>query len=599
MSDLIQLLPDHVANQIAAGEVIQRPSSAVKELIENAIDAGASNIKLIIKDAGRTLIQVVDNGSGMSDTDARMSLERHATSKIKKADDLFSIRTMGFRGEAMASMAAISHLEIKTKLHSNDLGTKILVEGSELKSQESCATNNGTSISIKNLFFNVPARRNFLKSDNVELKHIIDEFQRMAIAHPDCAMSFFQYDKEVFNLPSSSLKQRIVGIFGNKYNEKLVPVKEETSLVAVNGFVGKPEFSRKTRGEQFFFVNQRFIKSGYLHHAVANAFQELIPEKHHPSYFLFFDIDPKFIDVNIHPTKTEIKFEDEKSIYAIVRSCVKRALGVHNIVPSLDFEKDPAFDNIPTSKKVNLKEPSIKVDSSYNPFEQKTKSDNTYSPTPKVKTENWEQLFEELPTPSNNTTEVLGKSWSENTEETDKTIFQLNRQYIVSSIKSGLMIIHQQRAHERILYEYYLKMQHNEGPSQQLLFPKTIELAPSDIEIVKTISDELLNMGFRFDYLNKKSIVVLGTPTDVEMDNLDKVIEELVEQFKNESSIEKHDNLSRSLAKSMSIQSGRKLNQEEMRSIIDNLFACQIPNTSAKGKPTLITLTLEELVKKF
>lgn len=599
MSDLIQLLPDHVANQIAAGEVIQRPSSAVKELIENAIDAGASNIKLIIKDAGRTLIQVVDNGSGMSDTDARMSLERHATSKIKKADDLFSIRTMGFRGEAMASMAAISHLEIKTKLHSNDLGTKILVEGSELKSQESCATNNGTSISIKNLFFNVPARRNFLKSDNVELKHIIDEFQRMALAHPDCAMSFFQNDKEVFNLPSSSLKQRIVGIFGNKYNEKLVPVKEETSLVAVNGFVGKPEFSRKTRGEQFFFVNQRFIKSGYLHHAVANAFQELIPEKHHPSYFLFFDIDPKFIDINIHPTKTEIKFEDEKSIYAIVRSCVKRALGVHNIVPSLDFEKDPAFDNIPTSKKVNLKEPSIKVDSSYNPFEQKTKSDNTYSPTPKVKTENWEQLFEELPTPSNNTTEVLGKSWSENTEETDKTIFQLNKQYIVSSIKSGLMIIHQQRAHERILYEYYLKMQHNEGPSQQLLFPKTIELAPSDIEIVKTISDELLNMGFRFDYLNKNSIVVLGTPTDVEMDNLDKVIEELVEQFKNESSIEKHDNLSRSLAKSMSIQSGRKLNQEEMRSIIDNLFACQIPNTTAKGKPTLITLTLEELVKKF
>lgn len=599
MSDLIQLLPDHVANQIAAGEVIQRPSSAVKELIENAIDAGASNIKLIIKDAGRTLIQVVDNGSGMSDTDARMSLERHATSKIKKADDLFSIRTMGFRGEAMASMAAISHLEIKTKLHSNDLGTKILIEGSELKSQESCATNNGTSISIKNLFFNVPARRNFLKSDNVELKHIIDEFQRMALAHPDCAMSFFQNDKEVFNLPSSSLKQRIVGIFGNKYNEKLVPVKEETSLVAVNGFVGKPEFSRKTRGEQFFFVNQRFIKSGYLHHAVANAFQELIPEKHHPSYFLFFDIDPKFIDVNIHPTKTEIKFEDEKSIYAIVRSCVKRALGVHNIVPSLDFEKDPAFDNIPTSKKVNLKEPSIKVDSSYNPFEQKTKSDNTYSPTPKVKTENWEQLFEELPTPSNNTTEVLEKSWSENTEETDKTIFQLNKQYIVSSIKSGLMIIHQQRAHERILYEYYLKMQHNEGPSQQLLFPKTIELAPSDIEIVKTISDELLNMGFRFDYLNKNSIVVLGTPTDVEMDNLDKVIEELVEQFKNESSIEKHDNLSRSLAKSMSIQSGRKLNQEEMRSIIDNLFACQIPNTTAKGKPTLITLTLEELVKKF
>ena len=601
MSDRIQLLPDHVANQIAAGEVIQRPSSAVKELMENAIDAGATNIKLILKDAGRTLIQLVDNGSGMSDTDARMSLERHATSKIKKADDLFSIRTMGFRGEAMASMAAISHLELKSKLHDNDLGTKLIVEGSELKSQESCATNNGTSISIKNLFFNVPARRNFLKSDTVELKHIIEEFQRMALAHPECAMNFFHNDKEVFNLPSSQLKQRIVGIFGNKYNEKLVPVKEETSLVGVNGFVGKPEFSRKTRGEQFFFVNQRFIKSGYLHHAVANAFQDLIADKHHPSYFLFFDIDPKFIDVNIHPTKTEIKFEDEKSIYAIVRSCVKRALGVHNIVPSLDFEKDPAFDNIPGSNKTDIKAPSIKVDSSYNPFEEKKKSDSSYNPPPKVKTDNWEKLFEELPTPQNDNkpTEVLEKSWGENTEETDKTIFQLNNQYIVSSIKSGLMVIHQQRAHERILYEYYLKMQQHEGPSQQLLFPKTIELSAADIAIVKAISDELLIMGFRFDYLNKNSIVVLGTPSDVVMENLEQVIEELVEQFKNESSIDKHDNLSRSLAKSMSVKTGRKLNQEEMRSVIDNLFACQIPNSTANGKPTLITLTLEELAKKF
>jgi DNA mismatch repair protein MutL len=413
-------------------------------------------------------------------------------------------------------------------------------------------------------------------------------------------MSFFQNDKEVFNLPSSSLKQRIVGIFGNKYNEKLIPVKEETSLVTVNGFVGKPEFSRKTRGEQFFFVNQRFIKSGYLHHAISNAFQDLIPDKHHPSYFLFFDIDPQFIDINIHPTKTEIKFEDEKSIYAIVRSCVKRALGVHNIVPSLDFEKDPAFDNIPTPNKTELKQPSIKVDSSYNPFEEKKKAESSYSPPPKVKTENWEQLFENVPAPQTNTSsEVLEKSWSENTEETDKTIFQLNNQYIVSSIKSGLMVIHQQRAHERILYEYYLKMQDKEGPSQQLLFPKTVELTPSDIAIVKSISDELLNMGFRFDYLNKNSIVVLGTPSDIEMDNLDNVLEELIEQFKNESTIERHDNLSRSLAKSMSIKSGRKLNQEEMRSIIDNLFACQIPNTTAKGKPTLITLTLEELAKKF
>ncbi len=600
MSDLIQLLPDHVANQIAAGEVIQRPSSAVKELIENAIDAGATDVKLIVKDAGRTHIQVVDNGSGMSDTDARMSLERHATSKIKKADDLFSIRTMGFRGEAMASMAAISHLELKTKLHNKELGTKLIVEGSQLKSQENCAANNGTSISIKNLFFNVPARRNFLKSDNVELKHIIDEFQRMALAYPKCAMSFFHNDKEIFNLTPSTLKQRIVGIFGNRYNEKLVPVKEETSLVVVNGFIGKPEFSRKTRGEQFFFVNHRFIKSGYLHHAISNAFQDLIPEKHHPSYFLFFEIDPKFIDVNIHPTKTEIKFEDEKSIYAIVRSCVKRALAVHNIVPSLDFEKDPAFDNISTFDNSEVKQPSIKLDTSYNPFEEKKISENNYSPPSKVKTENWERLFENIATPKSNTNfEIFEKSLIEGPEETDKIIFQLNNQYIVSSTKSGLIIIHQQRAHERILYEYFLKMQDKEGPSQQLLFPKTVEFPPSDIAIIKTISDELLNMGFRFDYLNKNTIVVLGTPTEVEMENLESIMDKLVEQFKNESTIEKHDNLSRSLAKTMSIKSGRKLNPEEMRSIFDNLFACQIPNTTAQGKPTLINLTIKELAKKF
>lgn len=600
MSDLIQLLPSHVANQIAAGEVIQRPSSAVKELIENAIDADATDIKLIVKDAGRTLIQVVDNGSGMSDTDARMSIERHATSKIKKADDLFTIRTMGFRGEAMASIAAISHLELKTKLHDKELGTKLIVEGGELKSQENYATKNGTSISIKNLFFNVPARRNFLKSDNVELKHIIDEFQRMALANPECAMSFFHNDKEIFNLSSLTLKQRIVGIFGNRYNEKLVPVKEETSLVVVNGFIGKPEFSRKTRGEQFFFVNQRFIKSGYLHHAISNAFQDLIPEKHHPSYFIFFEIDPKFVDVNIHPTKTEIKFEDEKSIYSIVRSCVKRALGLHNIVPSLDFEKDPAFDNIPTSNKPNLKQPSIKVDSSYNPFEEKKKSENIYTPPPKVKTENWEQLFENIPTPKSNTSsEVLEKSWSEYSEESNKTIFQLDNKYIVYSIKSRLMVIHQQRAHERILYEHFLKMQDYEGPSQQLLFPKTIKLTPSDIAIVKTISDELLNLGFRFDYLNKNSIVVLGTPIDLEMENIESIIEELVEQFKNKSFIEKHDNLSRSLAKKMSIKSVRKLKQQEMRSIIDNLFACHTSYITAQGKSTLITITLEELAKKF
>ncbi len=601
MSDIIQLLPDHVANQIAAGEVIQRPSSAVKELLENAIDSGATNIKLIVKDAGRTLIQVIDNGCGMSETDARMCFERHATSKIREANDIHTIRTMGFRGEAMASMAAIAHVELKSKLHDSELGTKINIEGSEIISQENCTSNNGTSIAIKNLFFNVPARRNFLKSDNVELKHIFDEFYRVALANKDCSFSFFQNDKEVLSLPKSTLKQRIVGIFGDKYNEKLVPVSEETTLITISGFIGKPEFSKKTRGEQYFFVNNRFIKSPYLHHAVSNAFKDLISDGYHPSYFLFFDIDPKFIDVNIHPTKTEIKFEDEKSIYAIIRSCAKRALGIHNIVPTLDFDKDPAFSNIP--KPTNeVSQPSLKVDTSYNPFKEKDKESKGYTPSPKVKTENWEKLFENLPVPeTTNTpqTETISKSWSQDTESTESAIFQLNNQYIVSSIKSGMMIINQQRAHERILYEYYLNSQAIEGQSQQMLFPKTISLSPSDIELVKEVSDELFNLGFRFDYLNKNSIVVLGSPTDIEMESLESVFEELIEQYKNQSSLDKRDNFALSMAKSMCIKKGRKLNISEMNSIIDNLFACQTPNATATSKPTLITLTFEEIAKKF
>jgi DNA mismatch repair protein MutL len=600
MSDIIQLLPDHVANQIAAGEVIQRPSSAVKELLENAIDSGASDIKLIVKDAGRTLIQVIDNGCGMSETDARMCFERHATSKIREANDIHSIRTMGFRGEAIASMAAIAHVELKSKLHDVELGTKIIIEGSELISQENCTSNNGTSISIKNLFFNVPARRNFLKSDNVELKHIFDEFYRVALANEDCSFSFYQNDKEVLNLPKSTVKQRVVGIFGAKYNEKLVPVSEETTLITISGFIGKPEFSKKTRGEQYFFVNNRFIKSPYLHHAVNNAFKDLISDGHHPSYFLFFDIDPKFIDVNIHPTKTEIKFEDEKSIYAIIRSCVKRALGIHNIVPTLDFDKDPAFSNIPKSSN-EVRQPTLKVDSSYNPFQEKEAKDSSYTPSPKVKTDNWEKLFEDLPVPESQPqqTETISKSWSEDSETTESAIFQLNKEYIVSSIKSGMMIIHQQRAHERILYEYYLNSQNVEGQSQQMLFPKTISLNPSDIELAREISDELFNLGFRFDYLNKNSIVVLGSPLDIEMENLEGVFEELIEQYKTQSSLEKRDNFALSMAKSMCIKKGRTLSITEMNSIIDNLFACQTPNATANRKPTLITLTLEEIAKKF
>jgi DNA mismatch repair protein MutL len=530
----------------------------------------------------------------MSETDARMSFERHATSKIREANDLFSIRTMGFRGEAMASIAAIAHVELKTKPHSEDIGTKIVMEGSKVRSQENCGAANGTSVSIKNLFYNVPARRSFLKSDQVELKHIIEEFQRVALAHPDISMSMHHNTQELFHLPQSALRQRIVGTFGNKYNEKLVPVSEDTNLVHVSGFVGKPEFARKTRGEQYFFVNKRYIKSGYLHYAVTAAFEELIPKGFHPSYFLFFEVDPQLIDVNIHPTKTEIKFEDEKSIYAIVRSSVKRALGQHNIAPSLDFNRDPSFDNItPSSGKVNT--PSIKVDTSYNPFAQK----DTASAIPnKKKVEGWEQLFDNIPSPHTQPKQVLIEQAIEETND-HKITYQLHGEYILSHIKSGLMIIHQQRAHERILYEHFLALGDQQGNSQQLLFPQTVELSISDMELVKGMEAEIKHLGFDFEAMNKSSIAIQGIPSESQDENVQHMFEDFLEQFKNNAELERKDNFARALAKSMSIKKGRKMNTTEMHILIDELFACQMPHATASGKSTLITLTLDELAKKF
>ena len=590
--DIIQLLPDHVANQIAAGEVIQRPASAVKEMLENAIDSGADNIQLIIRDAGKTLIQVVDNGCGMSEKDARVSFERHATSKIKDANDLFAIRTMGFRGEAMASMAAIAHIELKTKPHSKSVGTRIIIEGSEIKEQENCATANGTSIAIKNLFYNVPARRNFLKSDQVELKHIIEEFQRIALAHPEVSLSMHHNNNELFHLPQSSLRQRIVAVFGNKYNERLVPLEEETNLVIISGFVGKPEFSRKTRGEQYFFVNKRFIKSGYLNHAITAAFEELIPSGFHPSYFLFFDVDPQLIDVNIHPTKTEIKFEDEKAIYAIIRSCVKRALGQHNIAPSLDFDRDPSFDNIQSNNR-ELKAPTIKLDNSYNPFENGMAKKQ-------AKTENWETLFENIPSLHTQPKQVLiEQEWEESSLQ--KASFQLHQQYILSPIKSGLLIIHQQRAHERILYEQFLKLEDNQANCQQLLFPQTVELSTTDMALVEGMKEEVQQLGFAWESMGSNKIAIQGIPADGTQENAQHLFEELLEQYKNNAKVESSnsDKLARALAKSMSIKKGQNLSVIEMNRLIDELFACEMPNATASGQATLITLTLEELADKF
>ncbi len=622
MSDIIKLLPDAVANQIAAGEVIQRPASAVKELLENAIDAGADTISLIIKDAGKALIQVVDNGFGMSETDARLSFERHATSKIKSAEDLFNLDTKGFRGEALASIAAIAQVELKTRVEGNDLGTQIIIEGSQVKEQELCSCAKGTSFSIKNLFFNVPARRNFLKSNPVEIKHIIEEFQRVAMVHADISFSMYNNGNEVFNLNKGSFRQRIIGIFGEKTNQKLVPVEENTDIVSIDGFVGKPEFAKKTRGEQYFFVNDRFIKNSYLNHAVNNAFDQLLSKDQHPSYFLKLKIDPVKIDINIHPTKTEIKFEDERSIYAIIRTAVKQALGKHNIAPTLDFEQESTF-NVPLMRSTDsIKAPTIKVNKDYNPFETKTVSPGSRTSSDwnkdKKSKENWDSLYSDFEKDTNDILEhqieneenqqVISPDW--NAEETpvyekaDKqTLIQLHTKFILAQLKSGSLIIDQERAHTRILFETYIQnFANGQGVTQQLLFPETIDFTTADAELINELQVEIKQLGFDFEKMGKSSFVVSGVPVELKEQNVKKIIEGLLEQFKmNESELKlkRHENLAISMARSASIKSGKKLSYEEMKVLVDELFSCEMPYSLPNGKPTTITLNLEDLNQQF
>ena len=616
MSDVIKLLPDAVANQIAAGEVIQRPASAVKELLENAIDAGADNISLIIKDAGKALIQVVDNGFGMSETDARLSFERHATSKIKNADDLFNLNTKGFRGEALASIAAIAQVELKTKVEGNDLGTQIIIEGSEVKEQEVCSCAKGTSFSIKNLFFNVPARRNFLKSNPVEIKHIIEEFQRVAMVHADIAFSMYNNGNEVFNLKKGSYRQRIVGIFGEKYNQKLVPVEEDTDIVGITGFVGKPEFAKKTRGEQYFFVNERFIKNSYLNHAVNNAFDQLLSKDQHPSYFLKLTIDPAKIDINIHPTKTEIKFEDERAIYAIIRTAVKQALGKHNIAPTLDFDQESSF-NVPLMRNSDpVKAPTIKVNTSYNPFAEKSSAPSRPKPQ---STKNWESLYSSfeqeteqlIPEVEEKIVEdepmeqqqVISTSWEDEEHDEQQTLIQLHNKFILGQLKSGSLIIDQERAHTRILFEQYIQnFALGKGATQQLLFPETIDFTTADAELLNELQAEIKTLGFDFEKMGKSSFVVSGVPTELKEQNIKKTIEGLLEQFKlNESELKlkKHENLAISMARSASVRSGKKLSYEEMKALVDQLFSCEMPYSLPNGKPTIITLNLDDLNQQF
>jgi len=615
MPDIIQLLPDAVANQIAAGEVVQRPASAVKELIENAIDAGADKIQLILKDAGKALIQVIDNGCGMSLTDARMCFERHATSKIRKAEDLFAIRTMGFRGEAMASIAAIAQVELKTRRHEDELGTCIIIEGSEVISQDACSANTGTSISIKNLFYNTPARRNFLKSNPVEMRHIIDEFQRVALANPQVFLTMHHDGQEVYHLPSASLKQRIVHLLGNNYNQRLVPVEEDTTIITLRGFVGKPEFARKTRGEQFFFVNNRFIKDAYLNHAVLTAFQELLPDETFPLYVLFIEIDPSKIDINVHPTKTEIKYQDEKAIYAIIRSAVKRSLGKYNITPTLDFDQENSIGHLITPKPFDeITQPSIAFNPDFNPFAAEKKAEreipflrNTndhYNAIPR----NWDTLYEISKKEETLQHEIHAEKSipvdeQEITKSSEKQFFQVHNRFILSQIKSGFMLINQQAAHERILYERFLQqLQNHSGISQQSLFPQSVTLNSSDFELLRELLPDIRGLGFDIREFGKNTVVVEGIPADITNANEHQLLEQLLEGFKNNLAIlklDKRDNLARSLARNAALKTGAKLSMEEMNQLVDQLFACQMPNLGLNGKPVISTFTLNELAERF
>jgi DNA mismatch repair protein MutL len=615
MADIIQLLPDHVANQIAAGEVVQRPASVVKELLENAIDAGADSIKLIIKDAGKTLVQVIDNGKGMSHTDARLSFERHATSKIKNAEDLFQLNTKGFRGEALASIAAIAHVELKTKQDCDDVGNALIIEGSNVVSQDIVVTPTGTSVSVKNLFFNIPARRNFLKSDTVELRHVIDEFHRVALAHPNISFALYNNGSESFNLPISNYRQRIVNIFGNKTNEKLVPVEEDTEVLKISGFVGKPEFAKKTRGEQYFFVNNRFIKSAYLNHAIASAFEGLLKSGTHASYFLNLTVNPQTIDINIHPTKTEIKFDDEHTLYAILRSAVKHSLGQFNIAPVLDFERDPNLDTPYGLKGNNTRAPKVEVDRSFNPFQEESDYRSRAATYKKEPVTSWENLYVGLESKGNDSQHDFSELQFESEERTtsifDKdnqveqthTTYQIHNKYIVSTIKSGIMVIDQHRAHQRVLYEDFLKnLTVKEATSQQLLFPLQLHFSPQDIIIVNELKADLEHTGFVFSKVAEEAVDIIGVPVGVPESEVSIILEQLISDVENEvpdSNFSATDLLAKSMAKSLAIKTGQSLQKDEQEHLVNKLFACKEPNVSPTNRTTFVTMSVDELDKKF
>ncbi|WP_205508449.1 DNA mismatch repair endonuclease MutL [Longitalea arenae] len=646
MADIIQLLPDNIANQIAAGEVIQRPASAVKELLENAVDAGATEIKLIIQDAGKSLVQVIDNGKGMSETDARMCFERHATSKIRNIDDLFHIRTMGFRGEALASIAAVAQVELKTKRAEDETGTCIEIENSMVKKQEPVAAANGTSIAMKNLFFNVPARRNFLKSNAAEMRHIVDEFMRVALSFPGIFFSLTSGGQQIFHLEKGSLKQRIVQVLGQHYNARLVTVQEKTDYLNIYGFVGKPDTAKKTRGDQYFFVNNRFIRSAYLNHAVMSAFREMIPADSFPLYALFIDLDPTQVDINVHPTKQEIKFEDEKIVYAFVQAAVKHALAQFSITPTLEFDLDPTIQQLDAVNKpfTEDKQEAARSSDLYKNFTQKGQA-HFIQPTDKSELRHWKDFFE----PGNdqsamgNGQPAMGSSSQHSAGnigqreekfeslidqlkkkgdmaegfsppaarhlplsiDDNALLFQLHGTWIVAPTSRGFMLIHQQLAHERILYERFAAAAGGKSiAAQRSLFPVTLQLSASDAVLLQELTADLNQLGYLIEPFGANAFVIQGTPADVSAGNEKLAIESLLEQFKHFSSdlkFSRREKLIRSLAWQQAIKPNTLLSLDEMRGLTTDLFKCAQPNVTAGGNPTYIEFKkdyLEQLFKR-
>ena len=603
MLDVIKLLPDSVANQIAAGEVIQRPASAVKELMENALDAGATQIDLVVKDAGKSMIMVVDNGCGMSETDARLCFERHATSKISKAEDLFAIRTMGFRGEALASISAIAQVELKTRRKEDEVGVKIVNEGSVVKEQTLVPMQSGTTFTVKNLFFNVPARRNFLKSPQAEMRHIVEEFTRVSLMNPDIGFTLNSDGKEIYHLYPGNLKQRIMGLFGSNYEEKLLPVRQEAERVRIDGYIVKAEYAKKTRGEQYFFVNKRFIKHAYLHHAIENAYMEMIPQDSFPGYFLNIEVDPSDIDINIHPTKTEVNFLDVKLVYAILHAAVRKAIGQHNLSPMIDFEESADLNNdfgAAMGMSQPLVIPNVPIDPNFNPFKKESAPreshwGDSYQPQRNAPTGDWRLLYGERTDLPNETVETIEES------KPNSQYLQVNQSYIVTAVKSGLLLIDQHLAHSRVLFEKYLKeLENHSGVSQQELFPQALSLNVNDASLLKELLPELENLGFVLEQANPTTFMIKGTPSDAAGCDAVALLEKILDNYKinrTDLQLDRKLNLAKTMAAQLSINPQTRLSEMEMQNIVDQLFACNVAEVAPNGKKIYVILNMEDYFK--